>query len=258
MKGFEMIRIALVLVSAFLIGFVTPACSSGNGTGDTGNPTGTGTGTGTGTSQTGTPGSTVVFPVPGAGSGQVKIYVPSSYSSSTAAPVIFLFNEQIFDWQTIADTNGILLIDLDEYNDSSAIMAKLNAAATHIEQNYTVDTHRYYWAGWSAGGNIVIIIGAQNQDFIAATMVFPGTGGSSAQSAMQSRSGHKIRLYYACGTADSNYPWADVQNEANFWANYGYTTRFDKVEGADHSITESVYHKRADAWNWVKGFTNQN
>jgi predicted esterase len=230
--------------------FIWAGCSS---TDKPGNDTGTGTGT-----TTGAPGETVEFPTPGKGSGKVNIYIPSSYTPSTPVPVIFLFNEQISDWQAIADANDIMLVDLDEYNDVQAYVDKLNLVTTHIEATYNVDQNRYHFAGWSAGGNIVVILGAQNQDFIASTMVFPGTGGSSAQSAMQSRSGHKIRLFYACGSADPNYDWNVVQTEANYWVGYGYTTHFDKVDGAEHYIDEATYHVRQAAWDWVKNFTKTN
>ena len=173
-------------------------------------------------------------------------------------PVIFLFNEEIYSWQAIADTNGIVLVDLDEYNDTTAYVNKINFATTKLEAEYNVDKARYHLAGWSAGGNIVVMLGSANQDFCATTMVFPGTGGQSAYNALAAWGGHKIRLYYACGDEDANYDWTVVQNEANVFAGLGYTTRFDKVVGCGHSISEATYHKREDAWNWVKDFNLQN
>ncbi len=242
-------RLLFVIALTAAFGFIFASC--GDGTSDTNTNTDTG-------SSSGTPGSTVTFDVPGAGSGKVYIYIPSSYSPGTQSPVIFLFNEQINDWKIMADADAILIVDLDEYNDTNAYITKLNAVTTELEANYDVDNTRYYWAGWSAGGNIVIQMASQNQAFLAATMVFPGTGGQPAYNNLNGYGGHKIRLYYACGTEDTNYPWANVQNEADTFAGIGYITRFDKVDGAGHAISEGIYHKRQDAWDWVKGFTNQN
>lgn len=191
----------------------------------------------------------------------VTVYIPTSYDPGTlASPVVWLFNEQIADWDDIADANAIILIDIEEYGDLNAYVDKINFAATKLESEYNVDMARYHFAGWSAGGNAAVIIGSASQDFCATTMVFPGTGGSLAQPYMSSWTGHKIRLYYACGDQDANYSYGtSVEYEANAWRDwYGYTTRFDLVVGSDHYISETIYHKRQDAWNWVKGFNLTN
>jgi predicted esterase len=181
-------------------------------------------------------------------------YDPANYAS----PVVWLFNEELPQWSAIADGDRIVLVDLDEYNDTTAIVNKLNESATVVETEYNVDKARYYWAGWSAGGNIAIILGSQNQAFLAGTLVFPGTGGNIAKPYMEQNTGHKMRLYYACGDQDPNFDWQAVQYEANFWQSIGYTTRFDKVVGAPHYLDESLYGVRAAGWDWIKGFHLQN
>jgi predicted esterase len=187
------------------------------------------------------------------------IRIPTSYDPALrASPVVWLFNEELPQWSAIADASGIVLVDLDEYNDIDAIVAKLNETAPLLDAGYNVDRARYYWAGWSAGGNIVVILGSQNQDTLAGTMVFPGTGGSIAQPHMSSNQGHKLRLFYACGDQDPNYGWQVVENEANVWGGLGYTTHFVRVDGAAHYIDEPTYGVRADAWSWIEGFNLQN
>ncbi|MHC4598511.1 MAG: PKD domain-containing protein [Planctomycetota bacterium] len=189
-----------------------------------------------------------------------EIYIPTSYAPTTfASPVVWLFNEVLSDWRAIADAEKIIICDLHEYNNTTNIVNKLNETIPILQNQYNVDKARYYWAGWSAGGNLAVIIGSQNQNLIAGTMVFPGTGGNLALPHMQSWAGHKIRLYYACGDQDQNFAWTAVQYEANYWnQQFGYTTRFDKVVGAGHSLTESTYGVRATAWNWIKGYNLQN
>ncbi len=187
-----------------------------------------------------------------------QIRLPTNYDPSVAAPVIWLFNEPRTDWDAIADNDGIVLIDLVEYNDVDAIVAKLNETAELVEQGYNVDRARYYWAGWSAGGNLAIMLGAGNQDFVAGALVFPGTGGSIAQPDLRDWDGHKLRMFYACGTADPNYDWHVVENEANTWRAYGYETDFKAVEGAPHRIDEATYGIRAVGWTWMRGFNLRN
>ncbi|MHC4662178.1 MAG: hypothetical protein ACYS8W_10860 [Planctomycetota bacterium] len=257
------LKTAILILVIFVLSFSPLGCGSKSkdstpSTGTASTPAGAGstsTTGGGGNITGGGPGETVSFD---SSAGTAYIYVPSSYNASVAAPVIFLFNEEIDDWKGIADADGIILADLNEYNDQQAIFTKLNELSAHLETNYNIDTTRYYWAGWSAGGNIAIIAGSSNQQYIAAIMVFPGTGGNLALSNMQSSTGHKTRFFYACGTEDQQYPWEQVKNEADYWASLGYTTRFEKVEGAGHGIIESQYHIRQTAWDWVKGFTTTN
>ncbi|MBW2701528.1 MAG: PKD domain-containing protein [Deltaproteobacteria bacterium] len=193
------------------------------------------------------------------GSGHVFVYVSANYDGTlAAAPVIWLFNEEIPQWRGLADEQGLILVDLDEYNDVSAYVAKINFASGLLEERYNVDRARYHLAGWSAGGNIVVILGAQNQDFAASTLAFPGTGGQGAYDDLSAWSGHKIRLFYACGEDDPNFPWSAVQNEADVFGGLGYQTRFQMVPSCGHYIDEDLHHIRRDAWNWVSGFNLQN
>ncbi|MBW2278105.1 MAG: hypothetical protein JRF63_11460, partial [Deltaproteobacteria bacterium] len=151
----------------------------------------------------------------------------------------------------------------DEYNDIDAYVGKMDSLTPELEAQYNVDIARYYWAGWSAGGNIVVIIGSQNQDEIAGTMVFPGTGGNYAQPYLEARSAahdldpclNMIALFYACGDEDANYDYGGpVEYEADSWHNwYGYTTEFVLVEGSGHYISEATYGIRQTAWDWIEG-----
>ena len=189
-----------------------------------------------------------------------EIYIPSSYApEQLASPVIWLFNEKIAQWSATTDPDAAILVDLHEYNDTQKIVAKLNETIEILEAQYNVDRGRYYWAGWSAGGNLVIIIGSQNQDTLAGTMVFPGTGGNIAQQPLAEWNGHKIRMYYACGSADPNFDANAVKFEAETWMNkYGYTTRFDLIDGGPHYLDEAIYHPREAAWAWMRGFNLEN
>lgn len=189
-----------------------------------------------------------------------EIYVPTTYDpQQLASPVIWLFNETPGQWQNATLADAAILVDLHEYNDTNKIVAKLNETLEILDAQYNVDRGRYYWAGWSAGGNLVIIIGSQNQDTLAGTMVFPGTGGNIAQDALAKWNGHKLRMYYACGSEDPNFDANAVQFEAETWKNkYGYTTRFDLVPGGPHYLDEPTYKVRDAAWQWMRGYNLKN
>jgi PKD repeat protein len=218
----------------------------------------TGGGTGTGIDPSGgsggtiTPGSTGTW---SCSAGNIYIYIPTSYNPSVlASPVVWLLNEKRWQWDDIADANGIILVDLDEYNDVTAYNIKIPYAYPKLEAEYNVDKARYYFAGWSAGGNIAIGFTDTNQTFIAAAMVFPGSGGAAPAKPAGRPNGAKY--YYAVGTLDTGtgyYP--GCVTEANTRQSQGYTTQCDVVNGEGHSLPDS---KRLDGWNWVKDFNLQN
>ena len=187
------------------------------------------------------------------------IRIPTTYDpENLASPVVWLFNEEIDEW-IHTDDDGVIIVDLQEYNDVPAILDKLNESMALLQEEYNVDQGRYYFAGWSAGGNIAVVLGAMNQSLIAGTMVFPGTGGNQAKDEMEKPQNHKIRLFYACGDEDPAYPWDGVQQEADYWHTaYGYETQFVRVEGGPHKLAESVYGIREQAWTWMRDFNMAN
>ena len=187
------------------------------------------------------------------------IRIPNAYApASMASPVVWLFNEQIDEW-VHTDSDSVIIVDLREYNDIPAIVDKINESMSLLERSYNVDQGRYYFAGWSAGGNIAVILSAMNQDLVAGTMVFPGTGGNQALTYMQEPQPHQISLFYACGDQDPNFAWDVVEYEANYWASaFGYETEFVRVEGGPHKLLESEYGIRAQAWAWMRGFNMEN
>ncbi|MEM7020716.1 MAG: hypothetical protein AAF512_25655 [Pseudomonadota bacterium] len=184
------------------------------------------------------------------------IYIPENYAPDTlASPVIWLFSETIDDWRDATKNEAAILVDLNEFNNIPAIANKLTETRQLLEAEYSVDMGRYYWAGWSAGGNIAIILGAANQDSLAGVMVFPGTGGNFALFDMANRTGHKMRLYYACGSNDTQFNCGNVEFEANAWqSRYGYETRYESIQGATHRIREVEFLVRANAWAWMLKF----
>jgi dienelactone hydrolase len=188
-----------------------------------------------------------------------EIRMPISYSPTTlASPVVWLFYETFEDWTGPADEDAIILVQTN-FTNSATFIERLDETIAILETQYNVDKARYYWAGWSAGGNWVIIVASQNQDLLAGTMVFPGTGGDAARDFMRDWTGHRIRLFYACGTEDPYYAAADVEYEANAWADwYGYQTAFRTAEGASHHISEATYGVRQEAWQWMRAFNRKN
>lgn len=192
-----------------------------------------------------------------------RIYLPSSYRSDRASSVIILFNMSISQWKAIAEEDNVILVDTQSYNDVDLIFQRMDASLKTLESQYNVDRARYYFAGWSAGGNITLIYGTvpEYANSVAGIMVFPGSGGFYARDNLNSASQQRKRavpIYYAVGDKDTStgyYP--AILNEANILASIsGYQDRIKtKVwAGASHSLGSQAL---SEGWQWIKNFNSR-
>lgn len=117
------------------------------------------------------------------------VYVPASYTSGVAAPLVFNFHglgsnasQQLLysNFQPIADTAGFLMV----YPEGTAIsglqfwnvgifstpddVAFVRALLDTIKSDYTVDTERIYTTGMSNGGIMSYYLACQTQGVFAA------------------------------------------------------------------------------------------
>jgi dienelactone hydrolase len=189
-----------------------------------------------------------------AGGGMDPFYVriPTSYSPETfASPVVWLCKEAMWRWEGIANDNKIILVDLNEDTNGNNMEDKILYAYQKLESEYNVDKARYYMAGWSAGGNFAVMFTDYYQDFIAASMVFPGC---SQEQPPDPPPGRAAKYYFAVGDKDIGY-YNAILFEVAWREDRGYTVRLDVVPNGGHGLPDS---KRLDGWNWVKDFNLKN
>ncbi|MCB0363281.1 MAG: hypothetical protein KDD35_11185, partial [Bdellovibrionales bacterium] len=193
-----------------------------------------------------------------------NIYIPPQYSATKASPVIFLFNMKIAQWRAVADSDGVILVDTVSYNDVNLIFSRIENSIGILESGYNVDRARYYFAGWSAGGNIAIKYGTdpRNASTLAGIMVFPGSGGTIAIENLSSAARQGIRavpIYYAVGTKDTAtgyYP--GILDDARIMSQIpGFQNKIKTRvwEGQSHGLANEANEA---AWMWLKSFNTNN
>lgn len=191
------------------------------------------------------------------------IYCPQNYKSDYASPVIVLFNMDISQWKSIADRDGLFVVDTNSYNDQSLIFNRLNEAVGILEAGYNVDRARIYFAGWSAGGNIALLNGTNpvNANELAGIMVFPGSGGNYARNYLTqaSQQGKRaVPIYYAVGDRDTSTGYfPGVVNEAQILSRIpGYESRITYKVWQDmgHSLHQGAFD---EAWKWISEFNSK-
>lgn len=204
-------------------------------------------------------GGTIAPGTIGVTAGGATIYCPTSYQPSQyASPVIFLFNMDVNQFQTLANADRAFLVDTNSYNDVNLIFTRVNEALGILQTQYNIDLARLYFAGWSAGGNICMLYltDPQNQQtVVAGIMTFPGTGGNTAYNNCRNNTGRKCGLYYAVGdqdTATGYYPGA--VNEAQAIAalpGWASKVTYKVWPGQGHGLNQAA---RDAAWAVIKNY----
>ncbi|MCW3066878.1 MAG: hypothetical protein JWN32_4050 [Solirubrobacterales bacterium] len=135
-----------------------------------------------------------------AGNQHYELYIPSTYKAGTAVPLVVALHgcTQTADqfrllsrWDTLAEAKGFIVVFpqqdpnanqlkcWDFYQDgsmhrSAGEPARIAAVTSMIEQKYSVDPHRVYAAGLSAGGAMASVMAATYPDLFAAIGIGSG------------------------------------------------------------------------------------
>jgi poly(hydroxyalkanoate) depolymerase family esterase len=167
-------------------------------------PTGGTTG-GTGSSTPSTPSKLSGTPFAGtytnsAGSLVYQGYVPSTYKSGTAVPLVVALHgctetadqfRQLTRWDELAEAKGFIVVFPQQSKDNNSMncwnffqTAHMSRGAgepsliagltTWVQQHYTVDAHRTYVTGLSAGGAMSSVMAATYPDLYAAAGIGSG------------------------------------------------------------------------------------
>jgi poly(hydroxyalkanoate) depolymerase family esterase len=129
-----------------------------------------------------------------------ELYVPSTYRAGTRVPLVVALHgctetadvyRQLSGWDKLAEAKGFIVV-FPEQSSSRNYMSCWNwflqadmqrgsgepsmiaGLASSIERTYSVDTHRVYVAGFSAGGAMANVMGAAYPDVFAAVGVGSG------------------------------------------------------------------------------------
>jgi poly(hydroxyalkanoate) depolymerase family esterase len=129
-----------------------------------------------------------------------ELYVPSTYTPGTAMPLVIALHgctqtadvyRQLSGWDTEAQSKGFIVLfpqqgssrnaedcwnwfEPADMQRGSGEPSIIDGMATTIEQQYSVDTHRVYVAGFSAGGAMANVMASTYPDVFAAVGVGSG------------------------------------------------------------------------------------
>lgn len=209
-----------------------------------------------------------------------RAYTPSSYSSSTPAPVVVLFHglgdtytnfHQValaVGWQAVADAQGVIVVAPDHNNatrasflhfngstfDMTATIAEFDAVLDLVYYglgaDYNVETDEIYALGFSEGAVFTDLVAWQRSELVRAAA--PYAGGGTGKSFPITRD---IPVYHICGTLDSGF--SGVQTAYNEWVGAGHDTNNAWVSGVGHSFSglHSSGPSASSVYQWLSTAT---
>ena len=209
------------------------------------------------------------------------IYIPQSYSPSTAAPILFAlhggsgyaedFMNYEADFRSISDTAAFILVypqALEDPNDGNSTNWLHKEPTDHkdiffieelidnISINYNVDTSRVYACGYSLGGMFSYELACQLNHRITAISSVAGAAFLGAFGSCELS--HPTAVLSIAGTDDGIHPYNDtngwyfsVAEINNFWATYNNTDSTPIVsEIADINSSDGSTVER---YSWMNG-----
>ncbi len=171
------------------------------------------------------------------GSITYKGYVPSSYKSGTAVPLVVALHgctqsaddfSKLTGWNTLAEQKGFIVVYPEQNTNNNQLKCwnffqqahmqrgsgepSLIAGITNwVQQHYTVDAHRVYVNGLSAGGAMSSIMAATYPDIYAAA----GVGSGCEYAATAACAGSKSAEFQ--GDQDPTVPPINEQQLVQQW-----------------------------------------
>jgi poly(hydroxyalkanoate) depolymerase family esterase len=135
-----------------------------------------------------------------AGTQHYELYVPSTYTKGTAAPLVVALHgctetgdqfRQLSQWDKLAEADGFIVVFPEQNSNSNSQKcwnffqgahmqrgagepAKIAGLTTWLEQNYTVDPNKVYVNGLSAGGAMASVMATTYPDLYAAVGIGSG------------------------------------------------------------------------------------
>ena len=206
------------------------------------------------------------------------LYVPTTYSASNAAPLVFNFHgytsnstEQMFyaDFRPIADTAGFIIVHpmgtLDNNGtthwnvgwETSTVddIGFTETLLDTISKRYNIDSNRVYSTGMSNGGYISLLLACQLSERFAA--VASVTGSMTTGTTTDCTPTHPIGVMQIHGTADPTVPYNGsfgtntIPQVVNHWVNYNncdtaIVVNVEDIDSTDGSTVEHYIYANGD------------
>lgn len=181
-----------------------------------------------------------------------KLYIPASYSSTAAVPLVINLHglgsdnfQQMFygDFRPIADTANFIIVHPQGTYESTTLMANywnayfggtvddmsfLSELIDTISSNYNIDVNRIHSTGMSNGGFMSLALAAGLHDKIASVASI--TGSMSQLFPVTPNNNYPISVLQIQGTSDSTVKYAgdantqSIASVLNYWISHNNTS----------------------------------
>ncbi len=196
------------------------------------------------------------------------LYVPAGYAEASPTPLVVLIPGQggtarsviQTGWQTIADTDGVILASLDIPNTGMAgpQFNILDDLLNTVPTKYNIAVNHISLWGFSAGAHATLAIGLAFQDDLTNADYFNALAVQAGSLTFSRQNGswptlpqhRRIPIFLHIGANDAVVGVAGVQSDRDDLRAAGYTVDYAEIPGQDHRYTIADVQA---AWAFLKG-----
>jgi uncharacterized protein (TIGR03382 family) len=195
-----------------------------------------------------------------AGSGQLKISVPPSYSPTQAIPLLFALHgdegtpDYIYSvFYGLQKSSGAFILVAPKapfgggswYQATAQHVDFINTAIAQVLTKYNIDQDRIWITGWSGGATFLGYYAILRQDILAGVVYHMGGGGGGSYTPPAGSC--KLPARFVIGSADFLYDLAKTQYTT--LTNKGHETVWIELPGVAHKFEPSTL---PETWTWLQ------
>ncbi|MBV9572978.1 MAG: dienelactone hydrolase family protein [Acidobacteriales bacterium] len=192
------------------------------------------------------------------------VFVPSTYNPAHPMPAILLIHGSGSNgaymlnlWQTFAEKNGIILVapTLPLGAGFEAISPQVFEALMElVKKQYSLDSHRIYLFGYSAGGYSTFYSAMFDSTYFAGAGVFAGIITPDYFWILQ-RAQRKIPIALYIGDHDQYFSFAQTRATRDALLANGFPVHYVEIANQDHNYPAIADKVNQDVWNYLRQYS---
>lgn len=183
-----------------------------------------------------------------------QLYVPTTYTSATAYPLVFAANMGLTPWQALAEQEKVIVVDFRDFDrnggfDFGRDVLLLDAVLRDVGTEYRCDPKRTYYHGFSAGAHWGYAVVLANANLFGALAVNAGSLNIAIQQGVfPGQVQRKLPVAIRHGAQDAVVPVSEGRLARDRLTQAGHTVVLEEFQGG-HAVSAA---DAASVWAFLR------